>query len=189
MEKIELKQKFIRAFSQILEKISDEGLKEKILNTWTNAAIKAHYTFEDLLEMPFTISLNHRTDINIIEHTLAVAEGALCLAEKEKEIYGAKADYIPVNIDYLLAGALLHDVGKLLEFEKIEGTYRVSTSGKCMRHPIYGAALAFDEGIPEPILNAIACHSTEGDNRPRTKETWFITHIDFALFDALKHKF
>jgi guanylate kinase len=53
-----------------------------------------------------------------------------------------------VNYDRLLAGGLLHDVGKLLETEKDgQGGYRKSRGGQCLRHPISGTALAVEAGI------------------------------------------
>ena len=54
--------------------------------------------------------------VNFVEHTIAVTKGAYELAKAQEEVYSK----MPYNIDYnrLLAGGLLHDVGKLLEFER-----------------------------------------------------------------------
>ena len=51
-----------------------------------------------------------------------------------------------VNRDYLIAGALLADVGKLLEFEIVDGKPVKSNYGKHIRHPFSGVGLAFKYG-------------------------------------------
>ena len=95
---------------------------------------------------------------------------------------------LPYQFDYdrLLAGGLLHDVGKLLEFEPDgEGGYRKSRSGMCARHPISGTAIAYEVGLPDELLNTIACHAKEGEGRPQVIETVLIHQADFATFDPL----
>ncbi|MEJ2368067.1 MAG: HD domain-containing protein, partial [Acidobacteriota bacterium] len=86
----------------------------------------------------------------------------------------------------LIAGGLLHDVGKILEIEPDgKGGYRKSRSGMCMRHPISGVALAYQAGLPEELLNCIGCHAREGEGRPKVVETIIIHKADFATFEPL----
>ena len=95
---------------------------------------------------------------------------------------------MPYKIDYdrLLAGGLLHDVGKLLEFEPDgKGGFRKSLSGKCARHPISGTAIAYEVGLADEVLNTIACHAKEGDGRPQVVETVLIHQADFGTFNPL----
>ena len=99
---------------------------------------------------------------------------------------------MPYNFDedVLIAGGLLHDVGKLLEIEPdSQGGFRKSYNGKIARHPISGTVLAAQCGISGPVLNTIACHAKEGDGRPRCLETILIHQADFATFDPLVLKF
>ena len=91
-----------------------------------------------------------------------------------------------VNMDHLIAGGLLHDVGKLLEIEKDgSGGYKKSRNGMCARHPISGAILAGKAGLPDEIINIIACHAKEGEGRPQVVETILIHQVDFACFNPL----
>ena len=91
-----------------------------------------------------------------------------------------------IDHDRLLAGGLLHDVGKLLEFEPDgKGGYRKSRLGMCARHPISGTAVAYEVGLPDEVLNTIACHAKEGDGRPQCVETVLIHQADFATFNPL----
>jgi len=171
-------------FESILSRIGDADLRTKTVRTWVLACERGGWkSVEQLKALPFTLLTNTR-GINFIEHTIAVTEGACGLARTQEDAYRE----MPYKIDYdrLLAGGLLHDVGKLLEFEPDgKGGYRKSRSGKCTRHPISGTALAYEVGLPEEVLNTIACHAKEGDGRPQVIETVLIHQADFATFDPL----
>ncbi len=171
-------------FGTILERISRADLREKTVKTWVLACERGGWkSVEELRQMPFTLLTNTR-GVNFIEHTIAVTEGAYALAKAQEAAYSD----LPYKIDYdrLLAGGLLHDVGKLLEFERDDkGGFRKSRSGMCARHPISGTAIAYEVGLPDEVLNTIACHAKEGDGRPQCIETVLIHQADFATFDPL----
>jgi putative nucleotidyltransferase with HDIG domain len=172
-----------RIFSKQLSKIKNKNLKNKVVNVWVEACkIGKLKSIDELKNMPFTLLVDSK-GINIIEHTIAVTEGALALAQAQVRNY--KNLPYPIDFDRLIAGGLLHDVGKLIEIEKDEKGYKISYSGKCARHPILGATLAAKEGIPQEIINIIACHSKEGEGAPQVVETIFIHHADFSSFNPL----
>lgn len=174
-------------FADLLARISDERLRDQVVETWTLACREGGWEeLEAVTQMPFTL-LTDCGGVGFIEHTFAVAWGALGLAEAQERAY-EKLPY-KINCDRLIAGALLHDVGKLLEFEQDgRGGYRKSHHGRCTRHPISGTALAARTGVPVEVQNTIACHSKEGDGRPKVVETILIHQADFACFDPLTMK-
>jgi len=171
-------------FDQFLSMIEDTEIKKKVVDAWLLGCKRGGWqNIEGLRQMPFTL-LTDCKGINFLEHTLAVTEGAFQLAKAQEKHYSS----IPYKIDYdmLVAGGLLHDVGKLLEIGKNNnGEFVKSRSGKCARHPISGAILAAEVGLPEEIVNIIACHSKEGDGRPQMLETVFVHQADFATFNPL----
>jgi len=174
-------------FKEQLAEINDNVLRENVVKTWIKGCTKGNWnSIEELKKIPFTL-LVETQGINFIEHTIAVTEGAAGLARSHKDHYNS----LPYKIDFdrIYAGGLLHDVGKLIETESDgKGGYRKSLSGKYARHPISGAILAADCGIPEFILNIIACHSKEGEDRPQVIETIFIHQADFACFNPMVMK-
>ncbi len=165
-------------------RIHDETLREKVITCWETALGRSGYsTVADLDEMPFTLLADTR-GVNFLEHTLAVTAGAVGLAQAQGSHY-RQMPY-EVNMDRLIAGGLLHDVGKILEIEPDgKGGHRKSRNGCCMRHPISGAALASEAGMPEEVINCIACHAKEGEGRPQVIETVLIHQADYATFDPL----
>ena len=171
-------------FGSILERIGNTELREKVVKAYVLACERGGWkSLDDLRAMPFTLLTNTR-GLNFIEHTIAVTEGAYGLAKAQEAAYRE----VPYQIDYdrLLAGGLLHDVGKLLEFERDEqGNFRKSRAGMCARHPITGTAVAYEVGLSNEMLNTIACHAKEGDGRPQVLETVLIHQADFGTFNPL----
>jgi putative nucleotidyltransferase with HDIG domain len=171
-------------FEGLLSQISDNELRNKVVDVWVKACEKGEWkTVEQLKKIPFTL-LTDSKGISLIEHTIAVTEGALGLGKAQITNY-AKPPY-KINFDRLIAGGLLHDVGKLLEIEPDgkEG-YRKSRTGMCTRHPISGAILSAESGLPDEIVNIVACHAKEGEGRPQVIETVLIHQADFSAFNPL----
>ncbi len=91
---------------------------------------------------------------------------------------------LPVDMDVLLAGAILADVGKLLEYESDgAGGSRESLRGRYLRHPFTGVALAMECGLPDAVSHIVATHAGEGNMVARTTEAWIVHHADFMTFE------
>lgn len=175
------------AFAAPLAKIRDAKLRETVVQVFVVACKAGGWkTMEALAAMPFTLLTDCR-GVSFLEHTVAVTEGAYGLAMAQIESY-REMPY-EIDLDRLVAGGLLHDVGKLVEIEPDgAGGYRKSRAGMLARHPISGAIFAAMAGLPDEIVNTIACHAKEGDGRPRVVETVLIHQADFATFDPLVMK-
>lgn len=173
-----------KLFKEQLAKISDPGLRDKVVDVWVTACERGGWkSVNDLVNMPFTL-LTDTKGVNFIEHTIAVTEGAVALARAQIDNY-RKLPY-KIDMDRLVAGGLLHDVGKLMETESDgSGGYRKSFSGKCARHPISGAILVGEAGMSDEMVNTVACHAKEGEGAPKVIETILIHQADFATFDPL----
>ena len=173
-----------KLFAAHLEKISDEGLRKQVVEIWVEGCKRGKWeSVEELEDMPFTLLTDHQ-GINFIEHTLSVTDGALALAIAQKENYSSLP--YDINLDRVIAGGILHDIGKLMEIEKDgSGGYRKSHAGKCARHPISGAILAAELGADQETINIIICHAKEGENRPQVIESVFVHQADFATFNPL----
>jgi putative nucleotidyltransferase with HDIG domain len=174
-------------FGKQLRRIEDPTLRTKVIKTFVLACERGGWgSVEELKRVPFTL-LTDPLGINFVEHTIAVTEGAVALGRAQAEAY-AKLPYA-IDFDRLYAGGLLHDVGKLLEIESDgQGGFRKSLSGKYARHPVSGAILAAECGLPGDIINIIVCHAKEGEGRPQVVEAVLIHQADFATFDPLVMK-
>jgi putative nucleotidyltransferase with HDIG domain len=171
-------------FSGVLDLIEDRDLREKTVAAWVLGCERGGWdSVEALAKMPFTL-LTDCKGVTFLEHTVSVTLGAYALAKSQIDTYESVP--YPIDLDRVVAGGILHDVGKLVEIEPDgAGGYRKSRNGMCARHPISGAILVAEAGHSEEIVNTVACHAKEGDGRPQVVETVFIHQADFATFNPL----
>ena len=175
-----MKERLLEILPEINE-ITDADLRERVINVWLKAFKVSGFTPDDLLKMPFT--LLYETKISFAQHIRGVVQCSISAGKVVNQMYAGE---IVIKMDILIAGAILHDVAKLLEFEKTEAGWRKSKRGQILRHPFAGVGLCFDEGIPDEVMHIIAVHSKEGDGGKRTPEAWILNHCDFINFDIFK---
>lgn len=168
----------VKALFPDLKRIEDPELRNKVILAWIESLEQGGWRIEDLNRMPFTLLIEGVT-INLIEHTNNVTRTALAIAA---ELQNAYPD-LNINMDLLVAGALLHDVAKPVEYDLQGDTFVKSRIGEYLRHPIGGAALAGKIGLPNEIIHSIGSHSKEGNHARRTVETIIIHHADFLNFE------
>lgn len=168
----------------LIDRISNSNLLARTVSCWEEAVKRGGWKKDDLKKIPFTL-LPAKYKPSIVEHTNGVAETAVAIAEVIKRTYG---DHVKIDMDLLISGAILHDVGKVLEYVREDGQFVKSELGKLVRHPVSGAALAAEMGLPPEVQHIIATHSYEGDKTPRTVESVIVNHADFANFESLGGK-
>jgi len=160
--------------------IEDEVLRAKTTKTWDLALDRSVLDAADLQRIPFTLKAGPDLQISFMAHKRAVVHVAKESALKMKEFFG---DDLPINLDVVIAGAILADVGKLLEYELDEnGDLIQGAYGKYVRHPFSGLSLAEECGVPAEVCHIIAAHAAEGDLIKRTTEAYIVHHADFMTF-------
>ena len=158
-----------------LAKIKDEKLRKQTAQVWVEAMKRGGW--QNLDGIPFTL-LAGEVEETLVEHTRKVTDQAMAVAEVRNDL----------KWDLVVSGALLHDVGKLLEYVRKDGKVGKSANGRILRHPVSGAGLAMCVGLPDDIVHIIAAHSKEGDLVERTPEAVLINHCDFIDFEIVKAK-
>jgi len=159
---------------ELAEKIKDKKLREKTIQLLnepelTNPSFAKHQK-EDIenVRVPFSVGgvIVYR---EVVKHTIAVTELCMRIADVVEEIYGIK-----VNRDYLIAGALLHDIMKVFEWR--EG----ARSDILLDHTFLGAAELYKRDFPEEVIHLVASHLGESTTPPRTIEA-VILHMADSL--------
>ncbi|MGC1122657.1 MAG: HD domain-containing protein [Candidatus Methanofastidiosia archaeon] len=172
---VTMNEEYLRKTFPQIDLIKDPDLKKKVISTFLKTAQNGGW---DTLEgIPFTLLTD--TSVTFAEHTKAVTDMAIQCAEVMK-------NFVHITPDYVVAGGLLHDVGKLLEYQKKEGKITQSRYGALLRHPVSGAVIAAEVGLPPEIIHIIVAHSKEGDAVKRIPEAIIIHHCDFVHFESLK---
>ncbi len=168
-----------------LDWIQDPTLRESTARTWELALARGPLTPADLERIPFTL-LVPNCKVSFMAHKRLVVHVAREAAAKMQEFLG---DELPLDMDTVIAGAILADVGKLLEYADENGKTVTSDTGKYLRHPFTGVALAMEAGVPDRVCHIIAAHAGEGDLVKRSPEAYVVHHADFMTFLPFKHKF
>jgi putative nucleotidyltransferase with HDIG domain len=169
-----------------LEWIKDKSLREKTAKTWETAIERSVLKAEDLEKIPFTLLCGPDLKVSFMAHKRCVVHVARTSGEKMNEFFTSD---LPVNMDVLISGAILADVGKLLEYElDKEGKVVQGKYGQYLRHPFSGVSLAEECGIPPEVCHIIAAHSHEGDLVKRSTEACIVHHADFMTFLPFKSR-
>ena len=162
--------------------IKDKDLREKTLDSWVYAIENSVLTPEDLEVIPFSLLIKD-CKISFMNHKRTTVQLAVNIAKKMQENFGNE---IKIDMDLLIAGAILIDVGKLVEYDKVNGKLTTSKAGKLLRHPFSGVAIADRFGLPPEVQHIIAYHAKEGDDAKRSVEAIIVHHADFVSFEPFK---
>jgi putative nucleotidyltransferase with HDIG domain len=173
----------IRQLWPELDWISNPDLREKTLRTWLRAFELSPLRPDDLNRIPFTL-LVPNCPTTFMEHKRCVVHIARKAAESMTEFMG---NALKIDLDTVIAGAILADVGKLLEYETVNGKAKQSKRGEMLRHPFTGVALAMECGIPNEVCHIIAAHAAEGDLVKRSTEAYIVHHADFMAYLPFKN--
>ncbi len=176
-----------------LMQIKDESLRDKVAAVWNEAITTGcngkGWTFDELRAVKFTL-LAGDIEMTFIDHLNSCVKQCIAIARVLQEVFNAGGrNVVPINMDYLIAGALLADCGKPLEYDKDPQTGQVvqGSFGQMLRHPFSGVAMCYKHGIPAEVMHIVATHSHEGDKVQRSIESIIFHHADFVDFDIAKY--
>lgn len=166
-------------FPAFLE-IQDETLRYQSEKAMRMAMNEGGWTDENLHLAPVTLNWEG-CDVSWVEHVRDVTLGCMNLFDQLDKYY--QRHNAPFSRDLVVAGALLHDIGKLTEFVINEECKVVHGDNYLlMRHPLSGAVIAGRAGLPDKLIHLIATHSFEGDRSYQTAESEFVRTIDMFVF-------
>ncbi len=166
--------------------IKNETLRKQTAATWELALERSVLKAEDLNRIPFTLLCGPDLKVTFMDHKRSVVHIARDAGNKINDMYHGE---LTCDMDVLIAGAILADVGKLLEYEldangkAIQGNY-----GKYVRHPFSGVSIAEQCGVPAAVCHIIAAHAGEGNMIKRTTEAYVVHHADFMTFLPFKER-
>jgi 3'-5' exoribonuclease len=115
--------------------IADEPLRRLVLTLLEHHA-------GALQRLPATRDRYHPFAGGLLEHTVAVTRSCIHLAERYAAHYTELKP--PLNRDLVVAGAILHDVGRVLEFGEEEAAPTVTVPGRLVGHLLLGRDLVRD---------------------------------------------
>jgi 3'-5' exoribonuclease len=122
-----------RLYEQLLATAKDE-IQDQELRALTVGLLESHR--ETLLTLPAAVRNHHNFAGGYLEHVASVVRNARMLVDKYAADY---SDYRPpLNRDLVIAGAVLHDIGKVRELEMQDGSPAYTPPGELIGHVLLG---------------------------------------------------
>ena len=162
-----------------IEGIEDDGLRAGAATAWTTAAGVNGLDVADLPEQPWLPPERRAEDPErLVDHVRDVTACAVGLAESLLE----RRPDVAVDLDTVIAGALVHDVSKLYEFDREART----ELGDLLGHPYYGVALVSQANLPVAVAHVVLSHSPKTSVEPATLEAELVGRADEAAAAAAR---
>ncbi len=140
-------------FEEIVEiaqnNITEEPLQQLVLTLLNDRA-------EEIKKFPAASRNHHAFAGGFLEHTLSVTKTALMLAQKYVDYYTQMQP--PLSVSLVVAGAILHDIGKLIELNYRPNNTTYSARGQLVGHILLGRDIVREQGAtienlsPETLL-------------------------------------
>lgn len=165
--------------------VKDRKLREAVLTSYSDALTEGGWTPADMDVIPFALAFPD-CPTSYLRHVRAVTRMCRGILTEYNTAYEGQGNF-SLDHDRLVAGALLHDIGKLVEWTKgPDGKFEKSPAGIDLRHPVSGVVIAMRNGIPSAIAHIIAYHAHEGDAVKRSPEAVIVNKVDMMNFDSIR---
>jgi len=139
-------------------------VKDQDYNRLLKSVFENKSFYEKFCRAPSAVSMHQAYIGGLIEHTLCVTRNALKMAD----------NYPQANRDMLITGALLHDIGKVIEFS-YDKKIAYSDAGRLLGHISIGNAM-------------VECHCSRMEDFPMAKKVllqhMILSHHGFQEFGS-----
>jgi putative nucleotidyltransferase with HDIG domain len=165
--------------------ITNRELQQKVVEAWAFALV--HSSFNSIREIPpaGNPDYNQAKRGDQTDHLRGVTRLAMGIASEMGNAYPE----LSIDMDVIIAGGLVHDVGKAWEFDPINRkrwkTIQKQTGRPSIRHPAFGAHICLTVGLPEEVTHIAMAHSGEGNLLVRSLECMVVHQADYTFWNAL----
>jgi putative nucleotidyltransferase with HDIG domain len=175
---MEERERYIQELFPRIREIEDPETRKGTISVWLKALEKSEYIrIEDASQWE---PQKEKLQISNVRHTNQVVECALAIADALEKEQGTRIDR-----DVLIAGAVLHDVDKLLLFNPNTG--ETTQLGNLFAHTMIGFHMALEAGLSVKIAHAIAAHSSNYSSvEPASVEAIIVYHADHIVTETWK---
>jgi 3'-5' exoribonuclease len=130
-----------------LRKLVSKSVHDKSLAKLVTAILDENR--ETLMKMPAATHNHHAYAGGFLEHVLSVAQTCVYFADKYADVCPQMQP--PLDKDLVIAGGVLHDIGKLRELELTPTGAEYSASGALIGHMLQGRDILREASAKHPI--------------------------------------
>ena len=161
-----------------LDEIETDALRTGVIDAWAGAMDEAGIeALESVPWLPPTQRDLGLGDERLVPHVRDVTACAVAIADRLVARRGAAID-----LDTVIAGALVHDVSKLAEFDGMDPTPVYELLG----HPYYGVHVVARAGLPVELAHIVLAHTSRTAVEPATVEAEIVRRADEAAAAAIR---
>lgn len=164
----------VETFPEI-DGIEDQDLRNRVIEAFEIGLAEGKH--DSLNDVPW--APHHRSEVgeqNLVQHIRDVTTLADCLAKTMGEIRD-----IQINHDFVMAGALVHDISKL--FEHADDSF--TEVREFLEHPHFSVYILESAGIPILIQHIALAHTPNSGVEPKTIESAIVHYADILAMDAI----
>ncbi|SDD85300.1 HD domain-containing protein [Natrinema hispanicum] len=168
----------VRAAFPELEVIEDDDLRAGVASAWATAI--EENDIDDLTEVPWLPPTQRALGLEnerLVSHVRDITACAVALAETLLE-----RREVTLSVDTVVAGALIHDVSKLAEFDGMAETPVYNLLG----HPYYGVYVVAAVDLPVELAHIVLSHTSRTPVEPATIEAELIRRADEVAAAAIR---
>ncbi len=152
-------------------------IKDKELHDLTKYILDTYH--EEYISYPAAVTVHHAYRSGLLFHSLSICKMAIHVQEQ----------YTYLNRDYLIAGSLLHDIGKTKELSS-DSTPTYTSEGNLLGHISIGAMIVYEAGEKmkvskeklDVLVHMILAHHGEYEfgspKLPATAEAYVLHSLD-----------
>jgi putative nucleotidyltransferase with HDIG domain len=169
-----------------LTEIEDDDLRRKVVEAWAMALAESGLQRvgdvqgsggPDYLVLKTGTQVDHLRGVALLSMRIA---DQLCQLQPD----------LDVDRDVLVAGALVHDVGKPMEYDPENRRRWAENPGlqgqPAARHSVHGWHICMSVGLPMEVAHIAIAHSKEGAFIRRSLECTIVHYADHAYWESLK---
>lgn len=174
-----VQEKIHETFPELVE-INNDQLRSCVVDAWSIALEENGNP--DLAAIPWLGPYQRKIGLSgelLADHIRDVTAAACGIAEAFINRRNAS-----LNLDTVLAGAIVHDVSQLGEVHGEEWTQ----VGRLLGHPYYGVYVARSAGLPIEIQHIVLSHTPATAVDPATLEADIIMRADRATASAIRSR-
>ncbi|MGM0591420.1 MAG: HD domain-containing protein [Halobacteriota archaeon] len=171
----------VRAALPEVEAISDADVRERVVQMWADAFDASDH--ESILDVPYLPQYGDLIgDQSLLDHVRLTTNVAIDIASLLTDAY----DGLGLDTDAVVAGALVHDVSKVLETLPADaGPGAHSEIAELLGHPHYGQHLIAEAGLSVHLQHIALSHSHQSGVGIKTLEALVVWAADTIAVNSL----
>ena len=169
-----------------IQEIENSELREKVVEAWAMSLAEEELSGISEIKGSGDPEKNILKEGTQVDHLRGVALLSMRMAEQLKELRPG----FEYDRDVVIAGALIHDVGKAREFKAANQAKwkQAPEIAGCppARHSVHGYYICKSVGLPDEVAHIAIGHSREGVFVMKSLECTIVSHADHSYWEIMK---